>query len=261
MALLRSRSDEQMMPDLRHAQPLLSIENLEFRYGAVPALLGVSAQINPGEMIALVGPNGAGKSTLMSLLAGLSRPSRGRILIESEDVTGMTRAQLLKRGVVLVPENKAIFPDMTVAENLEMAAYTLTDSQAAERTEVLFGVFTRLRERLKQRAGTMSCGERQMLSIARAVLLTPRLLLIDELTLGLAPIIVDGLLQSIQDLNRAGTTVLMVEQSLNVAASVCERALFMEKGRIVFEGPTAHLLDRPELAKAVLFGGHLGSEG
>ena len=259
MSLLRSPSRHHGV-DSPAGTALLSIEALEFSYGAVPALFGVSARIERGEMVALVGPNGAGKSTLMSLLAGLNKPTSGRIVVDGQDVTGRGPAHLVSRGVVLVPENKGIFPDMTVAENLEMAGYTLPRAEVAERTQVLYDVFPRLRERLRQRAGTMSGGEKQMLSIARAVLLSPQLLLIDELTLGLAPIVVDDLLGSIKVLNSTGTTVLMVEQSLNVAASVCERALFMEKGKIVFEGPTAHLLERPELAKAVLFGGHVGGE-
>jgi ABC-type branched-subunit amino acid transport system ATPase component len=235
----------------------LSLRGVEFAYGHVPVLFGVTAEVRAGEMVVLVGTNGAGKSTLLRLMAGLERPTAGAIAVEGEDLGGGGPQHALRRGVVLVPENKAIFPDMTVAENLEMSAYTVPKREVATRVAEAVEVFPRLRERLRQQAGSMSGGEKQMLSIAKALLLRPKILLIDELTLGLAPIVVEVLLEAVRDMNRAGTTIVLVEQSLNVAASICERAIFIEKGTVAYEGATRDLLERPELTRAVLFGGHV----
>jgi branched-chain amino acid transport system ATP-binding protein len=240
------------------AAPLLEVRSLHAAYGAVPVLFGVTLRVHAGEMVALVGPNAAGKSTLLRVIAGLRPSTDGSVHVRGVDMTGSTPQQFVAQGVALVPENKAIFPDMTVSENLEMAAYTLGRALQAERRERVYAVFPRLRDRLRQQAGSLSGGEKQMLSLAKAVLLEPQLLLIDELSLGLSPITVEALLAAVRDLNEHGTSVLLIEQSLNLAASVCERAILLEKGEVAFEGTTAELLDQPSLSKAVLFGGHVG---
>lgn len=238
----------------------LEVQRLRCGYGPVDVLFDIDITVPSGEMLAVVGPNGAGKSTLLRTIAGLHRPSSGQVVFDGVNLSELSTAEVVRRGVALVPENKGVFADMSVRENLEMGAYTLPADLVESRTDAAIAVFPRLGERLDQQAGSMSGGERQMLSIAKALLLEPRVLLIDELTLGLAPIIVDTLLEAVQALHATGTTIVLVEQSLNVAATVSERAVFMEKGEIVFSGKTAELLDRPELTKAVLFGGHAGSE-
>jgi ABC-type branched-subunit amino acid transport system ATPase component len=241
---------------------LLEVDSLTFSYGVVQILFGVSLQVRAGEMVALLGTNGAGKSTFLRVLSGIARASGGSIRFAGEDITGQNAMQTLRRGITLVPENKAIFPDMTVRENIDMGLYTVgPKSELAElRRQKVVDIFPRLGERWKQLAGTLSGGEKQMLSLAKALSLEPRLLLIDELSLGLSPIVVSSLLDAVRQLNEQGSGVLLVEQSLNVAASICERAFFLEKGQVRFEGPTAELLERPDLAQAVFFGGNIAEE-
>ena len=237
--------------------PLLEVRDLTFSYGQLQVLFGVSLHVDAGEALALLGTNGAGKSTLLRLIAGLEWPSGGEIVLHGHGIDGLPASQLVRAGVVLVPGGRAIFPDMTVAENLEMQAVTIGLRSEAWRAgrEVVLSTFPRLAERLSQHAGTLSGGEQQQLALGKALLLEPKLLCVDELSLGLAPIVVQELLGVVRAINERGTAVVLVEQSLNIAASLCDRAVFMEKGAVRFEGRTAELLERDDIARAVFLGG------
>jgi len=237
--------------------PLLAIEGIEFSYGTVQVLFGVSMHVQEGDTLALLGTNGAGKSTLLRVAAGLARPSGGRVLFDGADVTGSPVTDMVGKGVAMVPGGKAVFPDMSVAENLEVGSYSIRRDVAArrEREAWVLDLFPRLAERARQPAGTLSGGEQQQLALAKAFLLRPRLLCIDELSLGLAPVVVEELLATVRTIAASGTTVVLVEQSLNVAASLCTRAVFLEKGEVRFEGRTADLLERSDIARAVFLGG------
>jgi ABC-type branched-subunit amino acid transport system ATPase component len=238
------------------AQPAISIEEVSFAYGSLQVLFDVNAHVDAGEALALVGTNGAGKSTLLRIVAGLAAPSKGRILMNGEDITGEPAEQLVRRGVVLVEGGRSVFADMTVAENLEVQGLTLrTDRKLlSQRREHVFNTFPTLTGRLSQKAGTLSGGEQQQLALAKAILLNPQVLCIDELSLGLAPVVVQELLGIVKSIHREGTTVILVEQSLNIAADICERAIFMEKGAVRFEGKTSDLLERDDIARAVFLG-------
>jgi ABC-type branched-subunit amino acid transport system ATPase component len=234
----------------------LGVEGVNFSYGRLQVLFDVTAHVQQGEAIALLGTNGAGKSTLLRVVAGLSAPSAGRVLIDGDDITGRPAEQLVRRGIVLVQGGKGVFSDMTVAENLDVQALTLRGDPRLfqERRELVLSTFPILRQRLSQRAATLSGGEQQQLALAKAVLLGPAVICIDELSLGLAPVVVQELLSIVRAIHRQGTTVILVEQSLNIAADVCERAIFMEKGTVRFEGKTRDLLERDDIARAVFLG-------
>jgi ABC-type branched-subunit amino acid transport system ATPase component len=234
----------------------LGVEGVNFSYGRLQVLFDVTAHIDRGEAVALLGTNGAGKSTLLHVVAGLSAPSSGRVSIDGDDVTGRPAEQLVRRGIVLVQGGKGVFADMTVAENLDVQALTLRADPRLldERREFVLSTFPILRQRLSQRAATLSGGEQQQLALAKAVLLGPAIICIDELSLGLAPVVVQELLSIVRAIHRQGTTVVLVEQSLNIAADVCERAIFMEKGAVRFEGRTRDLLERDDIARAVFLG-------
>lgn len=240
-------------------EALLRVRDVEFFYGSLQVLFGVSLDVCRGEALALLGTNGAGKSTLLRLVAGLETPAAGTVVFAGRDITGMPAERLAAEGLVLIPGGRAVFPDMTVAENLEMQALCIRHRRALvrERTEQVLATFPRLAERLTQPAGRLSGGEQQQLALARALLLDPVLLCIDELSLGLAPVVVGELIGIVRDLHERGTTLLVVEQSLNIAAQVCERAVFLEKGVVRFEGNVADLLHRDDIARAVFFGGHV----
>ena len=234
----------------------VGVEGVNFSYGRLQVLFDVTAHVDRGEAIALLGTNGAGKSTLLRVIAGLSAPSSGRVTIDGDDVTGRPAEQLVRRGIVLVQGGKGVFSDMTVAENLDVQALTLRADPRLfkERRELVLGTFPILRQRLSQRAATLSGGEQQQLALAKAVLLGPAIICIDELSLGLAPVVVQELLAIVRAIHRQGTTVILVEQSLNIAVDVCERAIFMEKGAVRFEGRTRDLLERDDIARAVFLG-------
>jgi ABC-type branched-subunit amino acid transport system ATPase component len=237
-------------------EALLDVRNVAFSYGSMQVLFDVSLQVRAGESLALLGTNGAGKSTLLRVITGLERPRGGRILFAGEDITATAAERLPERGLLLVPGGNGVFADMTVRDNLEMAALPARrerDSARQRRTHV-FEVFPHLARRLDQRAGSLSGGEQQQLALAKALLVQPRLLCIDELSLGLAPIIVGQLMQIVRDIQRSGAALILVEQSLNIAAEMCDRALFMEKGEIRFEGPPSDLLERDDLARAAFLG-------
>jgi ABC-type branched-subunit amino acid transport system ATPase component len=236
--------------------PLVSMQDVEFSYGQLQVLFGVSVHVQPGEALALLGTNGAGKSTLLKVLCGLERASSGSVSLRGEDITGTPAEELPRRGLVLISGGRSVFPDMTVAENLEMQAFTVRKRKAwvAERTAHVLQLFPRLGERLGQAAGVLSGGEQQQLALAKALLLDPAVLCIDELSLGLAPIVVQGLIELVREVHQTGVTIVLVEQSLNIAAALCERAVFMEKGQVRFEGPTRELLDNDDIARAVFLG-------
>lgn len=241
------------------AMTMLKIENLDVSYGGVKALHGVSLEVHQGEIVTLIGANGAGKTTLLKTISGLNQASRGRIAykIENREILlhGLPPHEVVREGVSHVPEGRRVFPDLTVKENMELGAYLRHDKAAIlQDEERLFGLFPRLKERLRQRAGTLSGGEQQMLAIARALMARPRLLLMDEPSLGLAPILVKGIFAAIQEIQREGITILLVEQNAHMALKVAQRGYVLESGRIVLEGPSPALEQNEEVKKAYLGG-------
>jgi ABC-type branched-subunit amino acid transport system ATPase component len=237
------------------SEPILNVSDLCFSYGQMQILFDVALDVAPGEALALLGTNGAGKSTLLSAISGLGKPTAGRVMFDGRDITGKPAERLVDAGLALVQGGRSVFPDMTVEENLDIQLYsTRRKLGGKQRRQLALQTFPRLAERKKQRAGTLSGGEQQQLALARAVMLEPKLLCIDELSLGLAPIIVEELLDIVRGIHAQGTAVLLVEQSLNIAASLCERAIFMEKGTVRFEGRTTDLLDNDDIARAVFLG-------
>jgi branched-chain amino acid transport system ATP-binding protein len=243
-----------------NAGTLLVCRSVEVAYGGVQVLHRVDLDVQAGEIVALVGTNGAGKSTLLRAIAGISEASGGAIVFDGRDITHLPPHAIATTGVVSMPGGAAVFPALTVAENLRSAAWTLRgdEATAAARTEEVLELFPILRERLDAQAGTLSGGEQQMVGLAQALLMGPRLLLVDELSLGLAPAVVEQLLGVLRRLNDGGTTIVLVEQSLNVALTIADRAVFMEKGEIRFDGPTEELLARPDLVRSVFMGGAAG---
>jgi ABC-type branched-subunit amino acid transport system ATPase component len=235
----------------------LAVEELEFFYGKLQVLFGVSLEVRRGEALALLGTNGAGKSTLLRAITGLAPPSHGRVVLAGEDITGVPAERLVGRGVVIISGGRAVFTDMTVEENLQMQALTMRKRAAwvSERRQLVLEIFPRLGERLSQTAGVLSGGEQQQLALAKALMLDPQLLCIDELSLGLAPIVVGELMALVRRIHEGGVTVILVEQSLTIAAELCERAVFLEKGEVRFEGRTTELLERDDIARAVFLGG------
>jgi len=239
------------------APPLLEISNVSAGYGAVQALNAVSLQVQPGEIVTLIGANGAGKSTLLMTVCGDPKPRSGRILLAGEDITGQPTHLIMRRGVAQSPEGRRVFPRMSVGENLLMGAEALTDADPAPQLEQVFALFPRLRERVAQRGGTLSGGEQQMLAIGRALMSKPKLLLLDEPSLGLAPLVVKLIFDAIRRLNaETGLTVLLVEQNANQALRLAHRGYVLVNGRITMEGPGRTLLARPEIRDAYLGGGH-----
>ena len=238
------------------AGPVLRMEGVDFAYGRLQVLFGVSLEVHPGEALALLGTNGAGKSTLLRVVSGLERPTCGTVVFDGHEVTGRDAEEMVAEGLVLISGGRAVFGDLTVAENLEMEAFTLRRRRhlVRQRTAEVLELFPRLAERRSQRADTMSGGEQQQLALAKALILTPRVLCIDELSLGLAPVVVESMIEVVQAIRLTGVSMILVEQSLNVAAALCERAAFMEKGEVRFEGPTSDLLERDDLARAVFLG-------
>jgi ABC-type branched-subunit amino acid transport system ATPase component len=236
--------------------PILEAHDLEFAYGRLQVLFGVSMHVAKGEALALLGTNGAGKSTLLRVLAGLETPSHGSVMLDGTDVTATPAEELVSRGLVLIPGGRSVFPDMSVDENLEIQALTVRKRPGwiRERRRHVLDLFPRLGERLRQSAGSLSGGEQQQLALARAILLEPSVLCIDELSLGLAPIVIEELLEVVRGINATGIALVLVEQSLNLACQLCTRAIFMEKGAVRFEGEPSELLERDDIARAVFLG-------
>jgi ABC-type branched-subunit amino acid transport system ATPase component len=234
----------------------LGVCDVDFSYDQLQVLFGVSLDVRNGEALALLGTNGAGKSTLLKVVAGLEKPSRGIVSFYGSDITGVRAEQLAGQGLLLVVAGRSVFADLSVNENLEIQALTarFRSRQFKERLDVVFTTFPSLAVRRRQKAGTMSGGEQQQLALAKALLLDPKILCIDELSLGLAPVVVGELLEVVQRIRARGVTLVVVEQSLNIAAEICERSVFLEKGHVRFEGPTRDLLARDDIARAVFLG-------
>lgn len=237
------------------AKPMLKIDDINVYYGAIHALKGISLEVDEGEIVTLIGANGAGKSTTLRTISGLLKPKTGGIVFQGEDIAGVPAHEIVKRGISQVPEGRRIFAEMTVRENLDLGAFTRKDKDgiAADMKHV-FELFPRLEERRDQVAGTLSGGEQQMLAMGRALMSRPKLLLLDEPSMGLAPLLIREIFNIIVDINKSGTTVLLVEQNANMALSIASRAYVLETGRITLSGSAAELAASEEVKKAYLGG-------
>ena len=234
-------------------QPILSLDDVHVYYGAIHALKGVSLTVNPGEIVTLIGANGAGKSTTLRAINGINKPRQGTIRFQGEDITGDAPHRVVKSGIAQSPEGRRLFPRMSVTENLEMGAFQRTDREnLAEDMDRVFTLFPRLQERRMQKAGTMSGGEQQMCAIGRALMARPKLLLLDEPSMGLAPIFVERIFETVVEVNKQGTPVLLVEQNALMALDVAERGYVMETGRIALSGPASELKTNERVRKAYL---------
>ncbi len=232
---------------------MLEITELATAYGKIEALKGVSLSAQAGEVTCLLGPNGAGKSTLMLTLAGILKPQRGSVKFEGEELVGKTPAQIVERGMALVPENRLVFPALTVRENLMAGAYKRRDAGGIRNDiEAMFGRFPRLKERTDQLAGTLSGGEQQMLAVARALMSRPRLLLMDEPSVGLAPLVVAEIFSIIRQLHAEGVSIFLVEQNAHMALKVAQHFYLMEQGRVSFSGSPGELADDDVIQRAYL---------
>jgi branched-chain amino acid transport system ATP-binding protein len=241
------------MDPLRAMPPLLAVEHLAVSYSDVQVLQGISLVVEEGELVAVIGPNGAGKTTLLKTLAGLLQPAAGTICWQQEPVHRLPAWALCERGMALVPEGAPLFPEMTVRENLEIGAYLpRARRRAAENLARVWELFPQLQGRERQLASTLSGGERQMLAIARALMSMPRLLLLDEPSLGLAPLVVEQIFGILAQLRRDGLTILLVEQNVQQALELADRAYVLEGGRLVREGPAAQLLEDPHVRQHFL---------
>ena len=234
---------------------MLTINDINVFYGAIHAIKGVSLEVNEGEIVALIGANGAGKSTILRTISGLLKPKTGSIQFEGQEIAGMPAHEIVKTGISQVPEGRRIFAEMSVLENLELGAFTRKDKDGIKADmELVFERFPRLKERIGQLAGTLSGGEQQMLAMGRALMSRPRLLLLDEPSMGLAPLLIKEIFAIIQDINKTGTTVLLVEQNANMALSIAHRAYVLETGRITLSGDAKELAASDEVRKAYLGG-------
>lgn len=232
---------------------LLQVENIHTYYGNIHALKGVSLEVRSGEIISLIGSNGAGKSTTLRTISGLMRPREGRVLFKGEDVNRYKAHEMVSQGIALVPEGRGVFSKLTVKENLEMGAFHRRDRAGiAKDIDYAFELFPRLGERKGQLAGTMSGGEQQMLAIARALLSKPTLLLLDEPSMGLAPVLVDLIFETIQRIAQEGMTILLVEQNAHIALQIADRGYILQTGGIVLSGSAAELQRDPSVQKAYL---------
>ncbi|NLM46321.1 MAG: ABC transporter ATP-binding protein [Firmicutes bacterium] len=234
---------------------MLRVENIDVYYGAIHALKDFSLEVEEGEIVTLIGANGAGKSTSLKTISGLIRPKNGIITFNGHNITQTPAQEIVRMGLSQVPEGRRIFANLSVLENLEMGAYLRQDKRGIKQTlEKVFDRFPRLRERIHQQAGTLSGGEQQMLAIGRALMSQPKLLLLDEPSMGLAPILVKEIFSIIKEINEAGTTILLVEQNANMALSVAHRAYVLETGRIVSSGAAKELAESEQIKKAYLGG-------
>ena len=232
---------------------LLELENVHTYYGVIQALKGISLTVEEAEIVSLIGGNGAGKSTTLKAISGLIRPRKGTIRLAGEDLAQNKPHEIVSKGVVQVPEGRRVFALMSVAENLQMGAFALTDTQKnAENLERVYSLFPRLKERRKQLGGTLSGGEQQMLAMGRALMAEPKVLLLDEPSMGLAPVLVDSIFDTIQELNKEGTTILLVEQNARVALQIADRGYVLETGEIVLSGSAEELRTDETVQKAYL---------
>ena len=232
---------------------MLEVQDLHVFYGAIHALQGISFHLDEGEIVTLIGANGAGKSTTLKTISGLLRPRQGGITFEGTELTEVSAPKIVRLGIVHVPEGRKIFAPLTVRENLEMGAYTRKDAKSIEASmELVFDSFPRLKERLSQPGGTLSGGEQQMLAMGRGLMADPRLLLLDEPSMGLAPMLVEEIFRIIEDINAHGTSILLVEQNAAMALSIADRAYVLETGTNAFEGLAAEVADNPQVKEAYL---------
>ena len=233
---------------------ILTVDNIHVYYGSIHAIKGISFEVQEGEVVTLIGANGAGKSTTLNAVSGLLRSKTGSISLLGESLATVPSHKVVAKGLALVPEGRRIFLQMTVQENLEMGAFTQKGSGIQQDLEMVYELFPRLKERYKQMAGTLSGGEQQMLAMGRALMSHPKLLMLDEPSMGLAPILVEQIFEIIQNLHKAGTTILLVEQNAQAALSVADRGYVLETGKIVTTGTGAELLSSPAIKKAYLGG-------
>jgi len=230
---------------------MLKIDDLKVNYGGIEAVKGISFQVPEREIVTLIGANGAGKSTTLRTIAGLVKPAHGRIHLQGEDITGLPPDQIVSKGITLVPEGRHVFPDMTVLENLKIGAYLRHDSLDDD-IQWVYDLFPRLKERSWQAAGTLSGGEQQMLAVGRALMSRPKIIMMDEPSLGLAPIVVRGIFDIIKEIHRQGVTVLLIEQNANMALKTADLGYVLETGRITLSGSGAELLANDAVKKAYL---------
>ena len=234
---------------------ILDIETINVYYGAIHALKDVSFNLESGEIVALIGANGAGKSTSLNTISGILHPASGSIRYHGENITATTPQEIVRKGIIHVPEGRRIFASMTVWENLEMGAYTVADREAVkERMEAMFKRFPRLKERCNQAGGTLSGGEQQMLAIARGLMANPQVLLLDEPSMGLSPILVEQIFDIVREINESGTSIILVEQNALMALSIADRGYVLDTGRVVLEGAADDLLRDPMVISAYLGG-------
>ena len=237
------------------SEEVLQITDLYVSYGGIEAVRGINFNVRAGEIVTLIGANGAGKSSTLRAISGLVKPAGGTVTFEGEDITGKDPTMIVSKGLMMVPEGRRIFPNLTVLENLKIGAYLRNDDLEKD-IETVYGYFPRLKERSWQEGGTLSGGEQQMLAVGRALMGKPKLLMMDEPSLGLAPIVVQGIFEIIRRIHEAGTTVLLIEQNANMALHVADRAYVIENGKIAIEGTGRELLENEKVRAA-----YLGSAG
>ena len=234
---------------------MLKVTDLTVHYGAIQALRGISFDVNQGEIITLIGSNGAGKTTTLHSVSNIIKKTSGKVEFENQDITNVSPDAIVKTGLIQVPEGRRVFANMSVKENLEMGAYTRKDKAGIKADmEMVYGLFPRLKERVKQLSGTLSGGEQQMLAMGRALMSKPKLLLLDEPSMGLAPILVDEIFSIIQEINKTGTTILLVEQNAFKALSIADRAYILETGTVIKSGKASDLIN-DEAVKSAYLGG------
>lgn len=233
------------------SEPILKISDLKVNYGGIEAVKGISFDVPEGEIVTLIGSNGAGKSSTLRTIAGLVKPNGGSIQLQGEEITGKDPSTIVSKGVTLVPEGRHIFPDMTVLENLKIGAYLRKDD-LTEDLNWVFELFPRLKERSWQAGGTLSGGEQQMLAVGRALMSRPRVLMMDEPSLGLAPLVVRDIFSIIQEINKQGVTILLIEQNANMALKIADMGYVLETGRITLSGPGSELLTNEAVKEAYL---------
>ena len=230
---------------------MLKIDGLQVNYGGIEAVKGITFEVPERQIVTLIGANGAGKSTTLRTIAGLVKPAKGRIHLQGEDITGHSPDQIVSKGITLVPEGRRVFPDLTVLENLKIGAYLRRDN-LDEDIKWVYDLFPRLQERSWQAAGTLSGGEQQMLAVGRALMSRPKIMMMDEPSLGLAPIVVRGIFDIIKEINRQGVTILLVEQNANMALKTADLGYVLETGRVTLSGSGQELLDNEAVKKAYL---------
>ncbi len=237
--------------------PVLELKELSVSYGGIKAVRGINLHVNAGELVTLIGANGAGKSTTLRAITGLVHPAAGKVIYNGVDITNTDSFKLVEQGLVMVPEGRGIFGQLTIEENLAMGAFVRSDKSAiAQEIEHVFEIFPRLKERRKQSAGTLSGGEQQMLAMGRALLSKPKLLLLDEPSMGLAPLMIKKIFETVAMIAKQGTTILLIEQNAKLALKAANRAYVMESGVITIEGDAKKMLDNPKVKEAYLGEGH-----